>query len=121
MDPLEKMVDRAGPGRPAGGGMDRDVPAGEDDEESGGAGFVSPLTGTADPSATERYESEIAAESTGTSADERETSGEWSHGSELAAESGDRQAGDRGDVVTEGLDRGGDDDSERDPTGRWSS
>jgi len=75
MDALEKF----GPGRPGGGGLDDEVteggasPAGAEGE----AGYVSPIEGSTDPEAQPSYEAEIAAESTGTSVgDETGASGD---------------------------------------------
>ena len=95
MDALEKF----GPGRPGGGGLDQE---GIGDESSAGvegeAGYVSPIEGIADPEAAESYEGEIEAERTGAS-----TGGE-------RGGTGDT----RDDVLTDALD----DERNPDPTER---
>lgn len=66
-------IDDFGPGRSGSGGLDRELTeeeAGERPGQEGEAGFVSPITGIADPEGQPSYQDEIEAERTGTSAGE---------------------------------------------------
>ena len=85
-----------GPGRPGGGGLDREMPDDEPGRE-GEAGSVSPVTGSTDPETASSYDEEIEAERTGGTAG-------------AATGSGDT----RDDVLTDALD----DERNPDPTER---
>ncbi|MFN2484596.1 MAG: hypothetical protein ABR509_06640 [Candidatus Limnocylindria bacterium] len=80
-------IDRIGPGRTGGGGLDKEFGE-EDPAAEGQAGYVSPAQGTADPAASESYEAEVEAERSATTADS-------SSGADT-----------RDDVLTDALDEG---------------